>query len=122
MLTSLPLTVIDGAEKVVPGPATVSACQLLVPLKAQKNLKLLFWPWMAMLTAPWLTVIDGGVLAMAGTSPAAPNPSEAVAATARAAIPRYFWPGMRPRRPPEDRASFIFFSRISPSLADCLPR
>ena len=35
MLTALPLTVIDGAEKVLPPPATVSACQVEVPLTAQ---------------------------------------------------------------------------------------
>ena len=35
MLTEFPLTVIDGAEYVVPGPAMVSACQVAVPLTAQ---------------------------------------------------------------------------------------
>jgi hypothetical protein len=34
-VTLLPLVVIDGAEKVEPGPATVAACQVAVPFWAQ---------------------------------------------------------------------------------------
>jgi hypothetical protein len=42
-LTSLPLVVIDGAEKAekaVPVPATVCLCQAEEPLTAQKNSRL----------------------------------------------------------------------------------
>ncbi len=35
MFTEFPLTVIDGAEYVVPAPATFSACQVDEPLTAQ---------------------------------------------------------------------------------------
>ena len=35
MLTEFPFTVIDGAENVEPMPATVSGCQVAVPLTAQ---------------------------------------------------------------------------------------
>ena len=44
MLAELPLAVIDGAEYVVRGPATVSACQVGDPLAAQKNLSRFFAP------------------------------------------------------------------------------
>jgi hypothetical protein len=35
MVNALPFTAIDGGELVLPSPATVSACQVPVPMVAQ---------------------------------------------------------------------------------------
>ena len=63
MTTVLPSCAIDGAEKVVPVPATFSLCQVEEPLAAQKKSRLWLAPSTAMLTSLPLVVIDGAVLA-----------------------------------------------------------
>src|SRR5581483_4868641 len=59
MLTLLPLTVIDGAENVLPKPPAVSWCHVAVPLTAQKNDSEWPGPSTAMFTDPLFTVMDG---------------------------------------------------------------
>src|SRR4051794_29821511 len=80
MLTPSPVSAIDGAEQVVPAPATVSTCHVPVPLAAQKNNRLWLGPWTAMLALAPLSPSDGPGLAKAGASPA-------VAANAAAQVP-----------------------------------
>src|SRR5579862_5266655 len=81
MFTSLPLVMIDGAEKVVPVPATACLCQVEEPLTARKTSRLWVALSTAMLTSLPLVVIDGAVLAMAGAAPASPSTTTAAAAS-----------------------------------------